>query len=96
MRLFIAEKKVLGEAIAEALDGKVTIKDSVIYKGNNAVVWCSGHLLTLREPESYNEKYKVWNMADLPIYFDAWENASETDWRIDKTVRRSSKLRRYR
>ena len=75
MRLFIAEKKVLGEAIAEALDGKVTIKDSVIYKGNNAVVWCSGHLLTLREPESYNEKYKVWNMADLPIYFDAWENA---------------------
>ena len=41
MRLFIAEKKVLGEAIAEALDGKVTIKDSVIYKGNNAVVWCA-------------------------------------------------------
>lgn len=75
MRLFIAEKKVLGEAIAEALEGKANIKDSVIYKGNDVIVWCSGHLLTLREPESYNEKYKVWNMADLPIYFENWENA---------------------
>lgn len=75
MRLFIAEKKVLGEAIAEALEGKAITKDNVIYKGNDAVIWCSGHLLTLREPESYNEKYKVWNMADLPIYFADWENA---------------------
>lgn len=75
MRLFIAEKKVLGEAIASALDGDATTKDSVIYKGDNAVVWCSGHLLTLREPESYNEKYKSWNIADLPIYFNDWQNA---------------------
>lgn len=75
MRLFIAEKKVLGEAIASALDGKATTKESVIYKGDNAIVWCSGHLLTLREPESYNEKYKSWNIADLPIYFNDWQNA---------------------
>lgn len=75
MRLFIAEKKVLGEAIAEALDGKAYTKDGVIYKGKDVIVWCSGHLLTLREPESYSEKYKSWNLADLPIYFENWENA---------------------
>lgn len=75
MRLFIAEKKVLGEAIAEALDGKSYTKDGVIYKGEDVVVWCSGHLLTLREPESYNERYKSWSLADLPIYFENWENA---------------------
>lgn len=75
MRLFIAEKRVLGEAIAAALEGKEEMRDSVLYKGNNAIVWTFGHLLTLREPESYDKKYKSWNIGDLPIYFEGWQNA---------------------
>ena len=76
MRLFVAEKKVLAEAISDALDGKKSVKNSVIYSGNDdVIVWCSGHLLTLKEPESYDVKYKTWNIADLPIYFEDWKNA---------------------
>ena len=75
MELYLAEKKVLAEAIASALPGNGSIKDGVIYKDNgNAVTWLSGHLLTLREPEKYDPRYKEWKLEDLPIYFESWEN----------------------
>jgi len=84
MRLFLAEKKVLAEAIASAIDGQQNIKDGVIYKGPDAVTWLSGHLLTLKQPQDYDEKYKSWNLADLPIYFEPWHNAvpSENSARV--------------
>lgn len=84
MRLFLAEKKVLAEAIASAIDGQQNIKDGVIFKGSDAVTWLSGHLLTLKQPQDYDEKYKSWNLADLPIYFEPWHNAvpSENSARV--------------
>ena len=73
MTLYIAEKKVLAQAIAEALPGKASESDGVISSGNDKVVWCSGHLLALCYPEDYDPKYKHWNLNDLPIYFDNWK-----------------------
>lgn len=73
MILYIAEKKVLAEAIASALDGKETIQDGVISKGESVIVWCSGHLLALMNPEDYDERYKNWDIADLPIFFEDWK-----------------------
>ncbi|WP_032538771.1 DNA topoisomerase, partial [Clostridioides difficile] len=38
------------------------------YEGNGyKVSWCVGHLIQMANPESYDEKYAKWNMADLPI-----------------------------
>lgn len=68
MTLYIAEKKVLAEAIASALDGRETINDGVIYKGESVLIWCSGHLLALKNPEDYDERYKNWAISDLPIF----------------------------
>ncbi|MCR5526296.1 MAG: Flp pilus assembly complex ATPase component TadA [Lachnospiraceae bacterium] len=31
------------------------------------ITWAIGHLVTLSYPETYDEKYKNWNMADLPF-----------------------------
>ncbi|MGL5329056.1 MAG: DNA topoisomerase III, partial [Peptostreptococcaceae bacterium] len=31
------------------------------------VTWALGHLVTLADPETYDNKYKSWNMEDLPI-----------------------------
>ena len=31
------------------------------------VTWALGHLVTLADPEEYNQKYKEWNMQDLPM-----------------------------
>lgn len=73
MTLYIAEKKVLAEAIAEALPGKASESGGVITCGNDRVVWCSGHLLALCDPEDYDQKYKHWVMSDLPIYFEDWK-----------------------
>lgn len=31
------------------------------------VTWALGHLVTLADPESYDVKYKTWNLEDLPM-----------------------------
>lgn len=72
MNLVIAEKPQLGKAIADALPGRAETKDGVIVKGDYTIVWAYGHLLTLKEPEDYDEKYKARALEDLPIYFEPW------------------------
>lgn len=37
------------------------------------VSWCAGHLCGLDMPDSYDPKYKRWNMDDLPIIPDQWK-----------------------
>lgn len=74
MILVIAEKPSLGRDIADALQGTVTERNSrFIRKGNYTVTWVFGHMLTLKEPEDYDMKYKKWSLDDLPIFFDNWE-----------------------
>lgn len=80
MILIIAEKPQLGKAIADALPGKIdSSKDQTISKGEYTVIWCFGHLLTLKDPEDYDEKYKKWDINTLPFYFPKWENKIGTD-----------------
>lgn len=72
MILVIAEKPSLGKDIAAALPGSAVNKDGCIYKGDYVVTWVYGHMLTFKEPEDYDEKYKTWELSQLPIYFDNW------------------------
>ena len=73
MKLILAEKPELGKDIAAALPGTGSTQQAVIYKGEYAVVWAYGHLLTLKEPEDYDPAYKNWSLEALPIYFPDWE-----------------------
>ena len=73
MKLILAEKPELGKDIAAALPGTGSTQQAVIYKGEYAVVWAYGHLLTLKEPEDYDPAYKSWSLDALPIYFPDWE-----------------------
>lgn len=74
MILVIAEKPSLGRDIADALEGEVTERSNrYIRKGEYTVTWVFGHMLALKEPEDYDEKYKKWSLGDLPIFFDNWE-----------------------
>ena len=34
------------------------------------VTWAVGHLVQLADPDEYDDKYKKWRMADLPIVPD--------------------------
>lgn len=72
MKLIIAEKPQLGQAIADALPGHGESKDGVIRKGEYTIVWAYGHLLTLKEPEDFDPKYQEWSLENLPIFFENW------------------------
>ena len=73
-RLFIAEKPSLARAVAAALPGQSRNAEGHIRCSNGDVVtWCLGHLLEQVEPDAYDERYKRWNLADLPIIPTEWK-----------------------
>lgn len=64
--LVLAEKPSVGRDLARVL--RCNRKNSGYLEGDKYVVtWALGHLVTLADPEVYNEKYKNWNMEDLPM-----------------------------
>lgn len=64
--LIIAEKPSVGRAIAQAL-GVSGRKDGYIEDDRYSVSWCFGHLVELADATAYDEKYKAWDLADIPI-----------------------------
>jgi len=64
--LVLAEKPSVGRDIARVL--KCNKKGNGYLEGDKYIVtWALGHLVTLADPEEYNNKYKSWTMEDLPI-----------------------------
>lgn len=62
----IAEKPSVGRDIARVLNCNKKINGAL--EGNKYIVtWALGHLVTLSDPERYDDKYKEWNMAHLPM-----------------------------
>lgn len=65
-RLVLAEKPSVARDIARVL--KCDKKGNGFLEGKDYVVtWALGHLVTLADPESYDVKYKTWNLEDLPM-----------------------------
>lgn len=65
-QLIIAEKSSVGQSIAKVLG--ITNKENGYMEGDNYICsWASGHLVTLSKPSKYDEKFKKWNLEDLPI-----------------------------
>ncbi|USD41941.1 DNA topoisomerase III [Vibrio sp. SCSIO 43135] len=97
-RLFIAEKPSLGRAIAAALPNPQKKDQGFIRCGNGDVVtWCIGHLLEQVEPDAYDERYKKWNLADLPIVPEQWQlrprkSASKQLSVVRKLLKESSQI----
>lgn len=84
MILVIAEKPVLGKAIADALPGTAVMKNGCIYKDDYIVTWVFGHMLSLKEPEDYDIEYKSWNINSLPIFFKDWQVKIGKDGNLNK------------
>ncbi len=62
----IAEKPSVARDIARVLN--CNKKGNGYLEGNQYIVtWALGHLVTLADPESYDVKYKTWNLEDLPM-----------------------------
>jgi DNA topoisomerase-3 len=66
--LIIAEKPSVGRDLAGALPGSFAKEgDTHLESEEYVITWAVGHLVQLAEPEDYDEKWKKWRMADLPI-----------------------------
>src|SRR6478736_6679569 len=56
------------EAAKSKTKAKTTRDEAVFLESDDYVItWAVGHLVQLAEPEEYDEKWKKWRMADLPI-----------------------------
>lgn len=64
--LVLAEKPSVGRDIARVLECK-NDKNGYIEGSKYIVTWALGHLVTLADPENYDQKYKAWNIDELPI-----------------------------
>ena len=78
MRLFIAEKPQLAQAIVAGLGGG-TRKDGYIECGDDCVTWCFGHMLALCDFEDYDPKFAKWSLDDLPFSHIPWRKKPTGD-----------------
>src|SRR5919109_2053064 len=67
-----AEDAPTNEDVIEAAKSKPksrTTRDEPVFleSDSHVITWAVGHLVQLAEPEEYDEKWKKWRMADLPI-----------------------------
>ncbi|AFC30131.1 putative DNA topoisomerase III [Paenibacillus mucilaginosus 3016] len=65
--LIIAEKPDMGRNIAAAIDPKAKNQRTYIEGEQYIITWAIGHLIGLAEPDAYDDRYKKWNLGDLPI-----------------------------
>lgn len=64
--LVLAEKPSVGRDIARVL--KCSRGGNGYLEGDKYIVsWALGHLVTLADPEQYDDKYKAWKLEDLPM-----------------------------
>ena len=64
--LVLAEKPSVGRDIGRVLH--CTPQGNGFFEGKDYIVtWGLGHLVTLKDPEGYDKKYKEWKMEELPI-----------------------------
>ncbi len=65
----LTEKPSVGRDIARVLN--CHRKGKGYFEGDRYIVtWALGHLVTLSDPEEYHQKYKSWNLEDLPMLPD--------------------------
>ncbi len=69
--LVLAEKPSVARDIARVLNCHKNLPGAI--EGSQYVVtWALGHLVTLADPEEYDQKFKEWNLSYLPMLPKKW------------------------
>ncbi|HTU94830.1 MAG TPA: DNA topoisomerase 3 [Solirubrobacteraceae bacterium] len=75
--LVIAEKPSVGRDLVRVLPGAFDKKggkgEEFLEGPDHVVTWAVGHLVQLADPDEYDDKFKKWRMADLPIVPDRFK-----------------------
>ena len=64
--LVLAEKPSVGKELGKVL-GCNKVNNGYLEGNKYIVTWALGHLVTLADPETYDNKYKVWSLENLPM-----------------------------
>ncbi|MDR1927922.1 MAG: DNA topoisomerase III, partial [Oscillospiraceae bacterium] len=64
--LVLAEKPSVARELARVLGCRQN-GNGCLLGGNYIVTWALGHLVTLADPEVYDDKYQQWRLEDLPM-----------------------------
>lgn len=67
MRVILAEKPSVGREVAIVLGIKKSNNEYIELSNGDVVTWAIGHLVSLAQPEEYNQDYKKWSLDHLPI-----------------------------
>lgn len=71
--LVIAEKPSVAGDIAKALE--CNERKNGYYENETYIIsWAIGHLIGLKYPQEHDERYKNWNLEDLPLVFPLSES----------------------
>src|SRR5213080_4755079 len=65
--LVIAEKPSVGRDLVRVLPGAFDKGEGYLEGPEHVVTWAVGHLVQLADPDEYDQRFKKWRMADLPI-----------------------------
>src|SRR6202046_1549008 len=71
--LVIAEKPSVARDLTRVLPGSFTKGEGYLEGSEHIVTWAVGHLVQLADPDEYDERFKKWRMADLPIVPDRFK-----------------------
>ncbi|MBV8998562.1 MAG: DNA topoisomerase 3 [Solirubrobacterales bacterium] len=71
--LVIAEKPSVGRELTAVLPGAFTKHEGYLEGPEHIVTWAVGHLVQLADPDEYDDRFKKWRMADLPIVPDRFK-----------------------
>ncbi len=89
--LVIAEKPSVARDIVDALPGSFENNDTSYESDDTIVTFAVGHLVELINPEDYDERFKKWRMADLPIVPDEFKLRAR-DKKAEKQLKAIHKL----
>ncbi len=78
MQLIICEKPSQARTYAAVLGAKMN-RSGYLEGDGYLVSWCYGHLVELAPPAAYDEKYRRWSRADLPILPQTWKYTASPD-----------------
>src|SRR5579864_7668474 len=71
--LVIAEKPSVGRDVAKVLTGPFGKQEGFLEGPEHVITWAVGHLVQLAEPDEYDDRFKKWRIADLPIVPDRFK-----------------------
>ncbi|MCP4159006.1 MAG: DNA topoisomerase III [Deltaproteobacteria bacterium] len=94
--LILTEKPSVARDFSKAILKNPRRKDGYIEDDKYIITWAVGHLVELFEPDDYDQKWKKWNFATLPVIPESFKykpvERTKSQLKTIKTIISKSKI----